>query len=83
MNCSIPAGPSGDCIPLKRIKTEPPDGEIIQVTVPGKCAHVPQLLALKIVHLDYKHCIHRGSFQRLPVTSQVCDTGLLVLNIKL
>uniref|UniRef100_A0A3B4WPZ9 GTF2I repeat domain containing 1 n=1 Tax=Seriola lalandi dorsalis TaxID=1841481 RepID=A0A3B4WPZ9_SERLL len=34
MNCSIPAGPSGDCIPLKRIKTEPPDGEIIQVTVP-------------------------------------------------
>ncbi|XP_029374874.1 general transcription factor II-I repeat domain-containing protein 1 isoform X2 [Echeneis naucrates] len=28
------AGPSGDCIPLKRIKTEPPDGEIIQVTVP-------------------------------------------------
>ncbi|XP_070838325.1 general transcription factor II-I repeat domain-containing protein 1 isoform X1 [Chaetodon trifascialis] len=28
------AGPSGDCIPMKRIKTEPPDGEIIQVTVP-------------------------------------------------
>ncbi|KAG9341441.1 hypothetical protein JZ751_019251 [Albula glossodonta] len=28
------AGPSGDCIPLKKIKTEPPDGEIIQVTVP-------------------------------------------------
>ncbi|XP_063341209.1 general transcription factor II-I repeat domain-containing protein 1 isoform X2 [Pelmatolapia mariae] len=28
------AGPSGDCIPLRRIKTEPPDGEIIQVTVP-------------------------------------------------
>ncbi|XP_029924278.1 general transcription factor II-I repeat domain-containing protein 1 isoform X2 [Myripristis murdjan] len=28
------AGPSGDCIPVKRIKTEPPDGEIIQVTVP-------------------------------------------------
>ncbi|XP_031729977.1 general transcription factor II-I repeat domain-containing protein 1 isoform X2 [Anarrhichthys ocellatus] len=28
------AGPSGDCIPLKRIKTEPPDGDIIQVTVP-------------------------------------------------
>ncbi|XP_061754855.1 general transcription factor II-I repeat domain-containing protein 1 isoform X3 [Nerophis ophidion] len=27
-------GPSGDCIPPKRIKTEPPDGEIIQVTVP-------------------------------------------------
>uniref|UniRef100_A0A3B4G0S0 GTF2I repeat domain containing 1 n=1 Tax=Pundamilia nyererei TaxID=303518 RepID=A0A3B4G0S0_9CICH len=26
--------PSGDCIPLRRIKTEPPDGEIIQVTVP-------------------------------------------------
>uniref|UniRef100_A0A4W6CTJ0 GTF2I repeat domain containing 1 n=1 Tax=Lates calcarifer TaxID=8187 RepID=A0A4W6CTJ0_LATCA len=35
MNCSFPTGPSGDCIPLKRIKTEPPDGEIIQVTVPG------------------------------------------------
>ncbi|TRY83599.1 hypothetical protein DNTS_021446 [Danionella cerebrum] len=28
------AGPSGDCLPLKKIKTEPPDGEIIQVTVP-------------------------------------------------
>lgn len=28
-------GPSGDCLPLKKIKTEPPDGEIIQVTVPG------------------------------------------------
>ncbi|XP_061904912.1 general transcription factor II-I repeat domain-containing protein 1 isoform X1 [Entelurus aequoreus] len=28
------AGPSGDCIPPKRIKTEPPDGEIIQITVP-------------------------------------------------
>uniref|UniRef100_A0A8C3APA9 GTF2I repeat domain containing 1 n=1 Tax=Cyclopterus lumpus TaxID=8103 RepID=A0A8C3APA9_CYCLU len=28
--------PSGDCIPLKRIKTEPPDGDIIQVTVPGE-----------------------------------------------
>ncbi|XP_029029754.1 general transcription factor II-I repeat domain-containing protein 1 isoform X2 [Betta splendens] len=28
------AGPSADCIALKRIKTEPPDGEIIQVTVP-------------------------------------------------
>ncbi|XP_018597600.1 general transcription factor II-I repeat domain-containing protein 1 isoform X2 [Scleropages formosus] len=28
------AGPSGDCVPLKKIKTEPPDGEIIQVTVP-------------------------------------------------
>ncbi|XP_060912107.1 general transcription factor II-I repeat domain-containing protein 1 isoform X1 [Labrus mixtus] len=28
------AGPSGDCIPLKRIKTEPPDGEIVQVMVP-------------------------------------------------
>ncbi|KTF74264.1 hypothetical protein cypCar_00029597 [Cyprinus carpio] len=26
--------PSGDCLPLKKIKTEPPDGEIIQVTVP-------------------------------------------------
>uniref|UniRef100_A0AAZ1XC29 GTF2I repeat domain containing 1 n=1 Tax=Oreochromis aureus TaxID=47969 RepID=A0AAZ1XC29_OREAU len=30
------AGPSGDCIPLRRIKTEPPDGEIIQVTVPAE-----------------------------------------------
>lgn len=29
------SGPSGDCLPLKKIKTEPPDGEIIQVTVPG------------------------------------------------
>ncbi|XP_062844371.1 general transcription factor II-I repeat domain-containing protein 1 isoform X2 [Trichomycterus rosablanca] len=29
------AGPSGDCIPVKKIKTEPPDGEIIQVTVPA------------------------------------------------
>uniref|UniRef100_W5M2F8 GTF2I repeat domain containing 1 n=1 Tax=Lepisosteus oculatus TaxID=7918 RepID=W5M2F8_LEPOC len=28
------AGPSGDCSPIKKIKTEPPDGEIIQVTVP-------------------------------------------------
>ncbi|CAM9342617.1 unnamed protein product [Lampetra planeri] len=28
------AGPSGDCIPLKRIKAEPPDGDIIQITVP-------------------------------------------------
>lgn len=37
LNCWIPAGPSADCIPLKRIKTEPPDGEIIQVTVPGEC----------------------------------------------
>lgn len=36
MNLWIPTGPSADCIPLKRIKTEPPDGEIIQVTVPGK-----------------------------------------------
>ncbi|XP_077448011.1 general transcription factor II-I repeat domain-containing protein 1 isoform X1 [Stigmatopora argus] len=30
------AGPSGDCIPLKRIKTEPPDADIIQVTVPAE-----------------------------------------------
>ena len=29
-------GPSGDCVPMKKIKTEPPDGDIIQVTVPGK-----------------------------------------------
>ncbi|XP_029956012.1 general transcription factor II-I repeat domain-containing protein 1 isoform X2 [Salarias fasciatus] len=28
------AGPSADCVPLRRIKTEPPDGEIIQITVP-------------------------------------------------
>ncbi|KAK5917753.1 hypothetical protein CgunFtcFv8_002570 [Champsocephalus gunnari] len=28
------AGPSADCVPLKRIKTEPPDGDIMQVTVP-------------------------------------------------
>uniref|UniRef100_A0A3Q3DBF5 GTF2I repeat domain containing 1 n=1 Tax=Hippocampus comes TaxID=109280 RepID=A0A3Q3DBF5_HIPCM len=26
--------PSADCLPVKRIKTEPPDGDIIQVTVP-------------------------------------------------
>ncbi|XP_017284662.1 general transcription factor II-I repeat domain-containing protein 1 isoform X2 [Kryptolebias marmoratus] len=34
---SGPSGPSGassDGIPLRRIKTEPPDGEIIQITVP-------------------------------------------------
>lgn len=42
MNCWIPAGPSADCIPLKRIKTEPPDGEIIQVTVPGECLVAPR-----------------------------------------
>ncbi|XP_049598438.1 general transcription factor II-I repeat domain-containing protein 1 isoform X3 [Syngnathus scovelli] len=29
------AGPSADCLPVKRIKTEPPDGDIIQVTVPA------------------------------------------------
>uniref|UniRef100_A0A3Q2QBL9 GTF2I repeat domain containing 1 n=1 Tax=Fundulus heteroclitus TaxID=8078 RepID=A0A3Q2QBL9_FUNHE len=29
-----PEAPSGDGVPLRRIKTEPPDGEIIQVTVP-------------------------------------------------
>ncbi|PWA24411.1 hypothetical protein CCH79_00011937, partial [Gambusia affinis] len=28
------AGPSGDGAPVRRIKTEPPDGDIIQVTVP-------------------------------------------------
>ncbi|KAM9332064.1 general transcription factor II-I repeat domain-containing protein 1 [Pholidichthys leucotaenia] len=33
------AGPSGDCIPLRRIKTEPPDGEVIQVTVPDAGAN--------------------------------------------
>lgn len=47
MNRSIAAGPSGDCAPLKRIKTEPPDGEIIQVTVPGECEHARQPLAFK------------------------------------
>lgn len=63
MNCSFPTGPSGDCIPLKRIKTEPPDGEIIQVTVPGKWAHTEQPLALKIVHFSkYKHSIQRWVF---------------------
>ncbi|XP_030010245.1 general transcription factor II-I repeat domain-containing protein 1 isoform X2 [Sphaeramia orbicularis] len=36
------AGPSADCIPLKRIKTEPPDGEIIQVTVPDANASVEE-----------------------------------------
>ncbi|KAI5608378.1 general transcription factor II-I repeat domain-containing protein 1 isoform X1, partial [Silurus asotus] len=29
------AGPSGDCVSLKKVKTEPPDGDIIQVTVPA------------------------------------------------
>ncbi|MBN3326004.1 GT2D1 protein, partial [Atractosteus spatula] len=35
-SCVSPVGdgPSGDCSPIKKIKTEPPDGEIIQVTVP-------------------------------------------------
>ncbi|XP_056297483.1 general transcription factor II-I repeat domain-containing protein 1 isoform X2 [Pseudoliparis swirei] len=28
------AGPSGDCVPLKRIKTEPPDGDGVQAAVP-------------------------------------------------
>lgn len=32
------SGPSGDCVSLKKVKTEPPDGEIIQVTVPGTSA---------------------------------------------
>ncbi|XP_028277412.1 general transcription factor II-I repeat domain-containing protein 1 [Parambassis ranga] len=36
------AGPSGDCIPLRRIKTEPPDGEIIQVTVPDASTSVEE-----------------------------------------
>uniref|UniRef100_A0A8C7VL80 GTF2I repeat domain containing 1 n=1 Tax=Oncorhynchus mykiss TaxID=8022 RepID=A0A8C7VL80_ONCMY len=36
------AGPSGDCIPLKKIKTEPPDGEIIQVTVPDASVSVEE-----------------------------------------
>ncbi|KAK6317385.1 hypothetical protein J4Q44_G00127850 [Coregonus suidteri] len=35
-------GPSGDCIPLKKIKTEPPDGEIIQVTVPDASVSVEE-----------------------------------------
>lgn len=34
-------GPSGDCVPLKKVKTEPPDGEIIQVTVPGMSVFSP------------------------------------------
>ena len=53
MNWSMSAGPSGDCIPLRRIKTEPPDGEIIQVTVPGKWEHAFfwQTLALDNVHV--------------------------------
>uniref|UniRef100_H3CGH0 GTF2I repeat domain containing 1 n=1 Tax=Tetraodon nigroviridis TaxID=99883 RepID=H3CGH0_TETNG len=33
-SASVPAGPSGDRLPAKRIKSEPPDGDIIQVTVP-------------------------------------------------
>ncbi|XP_061104750.1 general transcription factor II-I repeat domain-containing protein 1 isoform X2 [Conger conger] len=37
------AGPSGDCIPLKKIKTEPPDGEIIQVTVPDASVSTEEL----------------------------------------
>ncbi|XP_064208220.1 general transcription factor II-I repeat domain-containing protein 1 isoform X1 [Anguilla rostrata] len=37
------AGPSGDCIPLKKIKTEPPDGEIIQVTVPDASVSTDEL----------------------------------------
>ncbi|XP_036380516.1 general transcription factor II-I repeat domain-containing protein 1 isoform X2 [Megalops cyprinoides] len=37
------AGPSGDCIPLKKIKTEPPDGEIIQVTVPDASVSAEEL----------------------------------------
>ncbi|XP_071027074.1 general transcription factor II-I repeat domain-containing protein 1-like isoform X2 [Oncorhynchus clarkii lewisi] len=36
------AGPSGDCIPLKKIKMEPPDGEIIQVTVPDASVSVEE-----------------------------------------
>lgn len=40
MKSSIPAGPSGDCAPLRRIKTEPPEGEIIQITVPGEFLEV-------------------------------------------
>ncbi|KAJ7996835.1 hypothetical protein DPEC_G00222640 [Dallia pectoralis] len=37
------AGTSGDCIPLKKIKTEPPDGDIIQVTVPDAGVSVEEL----------------------------------------
>ncbi|XP_061606674.1 general transcription factor II-I repeat domain-containing protein 1 [Phyllopteryx taeniolatus] len=36
------AGPSVDCIPVKRIKTEPPDGDIIQVTVPEASSSVEE-----------------------------------------
>lgn len=62
VNCWIPAGPSGDCIPLKRIKTEPPDGEIIQVTVPGECAEKDH----KHLHFynhkqDPEMCFHTSS----------------------
>uniref|UniRef100_A0A4W4EAH2 GTF2I repeat domain containing 1 n=1 Tax=Electrophorus electricus TaxID=8005 RepID=A0A4W4EAH2_ELEEL len=43
-----------DCIPLKKIKMEPPDGEIIQVTVPGT-GFVPspatKQLIVPIVHM--------------------------------
>ncbi|MBN3309004.1 GT2D1 protein, partial [Amia calva] len=35
-------GPSADCTPLKKIKTEPPDGEIIQVTVPDVSVSVEE-----------------------------------------
>ncbi|XP_024921412.1 general transcription factor II-I repeat domain-containing protein 1 isoform X1 [Cynoglossus semilaevis] len=36
------AGPSGDCISVKRIKTEPPDGEVIHVIVPEAGGTVPE-----------------------------------------
>uniref|UniRef100_A0A3B3Q2X6 GTF2I repeat domain containing 1 n=1 Tax=Paramormyrops kingsleyae TaxID=1676925 RepID=A0A3B3Q2X6_9TELE len=35
-------GPSADCVPVKKIKTEPPDGEIIQVTIPDTSVSVEE-----------------------------------------
>uniref|UniRef100_A0A3Q2GHA0 General transcription factor II-I repeat domain-containing protein 1-like n=2 Tax=Cyprinodon variegatus TaxID=28743 RepID=A0A3Q2GHA0_CYPVA len=32
------AGPSGDAVPVRRIKMEPPEGDVIQVTVPDASA---------------------------------------------
>uniref|UniRef100_A0A8C7II29 GTF2I repeat domain containing 1 n=1 Tax=Oncorhynchus kisutch TaxID=8019 RepID=A0A8C7II29_ONCKI len=58
--------PSGDCIPLKKIKTEPPDGEIIQVTVPGKWSEALGLL--EPAKVPY------SKFQMYP--EELCVTGL-------
>lgn len=43
----IPAGPSGDAVPVRRIKMEPPEGDVIQVTVPGKSADSPPPVGLR------------------------------------